>query len=43
MCIRDSLSSEPVAIPAQADVLVASGELAGGALPTDTAVWARLD
>lgn len=38
-----NLSSEPVAIPAQADVLVASGELAGGALPTDTAVWARLD
>jgi alpha-glucosidase len=31
----------PVELPAGADVLIASDELEGGALPQDTAVWLR--
>jgi alpha-glucosidase len=30
---------EPVELPAGADVLIASNELEGGALPHDTTVW----
>ncbi len=30
---------EPVALPAGAEVLIASSELEGGALPHDTTVW----
>ena len=30
---------EPVALPEGTDVLVASNELEGGALPADTTVW----
>jgi alpha-glucosidase len=30
---------EPVELPAGADVLIASNELQGGALPHDTTVW----
>lgn len=37
-----NLSDRPAALPAGARVLVASGELAEGALPTDTAAWLRL-
>ena len=36
-----NLGAEPVALPEQSEVLLASGELAEGALPTDTAVWLR--
>ena len=32
---------DPVALPAGADVLIASNELDGGALPQDTTVWLR--
>jgi alpha-glucosidase len=32
---------EPFALPADATVLIASGELEGGALPQDTTVWLR--
>ena len=35
------LRPEPVELPAGADVLIASGELEGGALPQDTTVWLR--
>jgi alpha-glucosidase len=31
----------PLELPAGADVLIASNELEGGALPQDTAVWLR--
>jgi alpha-glucosidase len=31
----------PLALPADADVLIASNELEGGALPPDTTVWLR--
>jgi alpha-glucosidase len=37
-CVAN-LSSAPVALPAHTAVLVASGPLDGGRLPTDTAVW----
>ncbi|HEY1179797.1 MAG TPA: glycoside hydrolase family 13 protein [Phytomonospora sp.] len=36
-----NLSPEPVALPEGAEVLLASAELDGGALPTDSAVWLR--
>lgn len=36
-----NLGTEPLALPAGAEVLVASGELADGALPGDTTVWLR--
>jgi alpha-glucosidase len=32
---------EPFALPADISVLIASGELEGGALPQDTTVWLR--
>jgi alpha-glucosidase len=32
---------EPVELPSGADVLIASNELEGGALPPDTTVWLR--
>jgi alpha-glucosidase len=32
---------EPVELPSGADVLMASDELEGGALPQDTTVWLR--
>jgi alpha-glucosidase len=32
---------DPVALPEGADVLIASDELEGGALPADTTVWLR--
>ena len=32
---------DPVELPAGADVLIASDELEGGALPQDTTVWLR--
>jgi hypothetical protein len=32
-----------VAIPEQSEILLASGELAEGAVPTDTAVWLRTE
>lgn len=38
-----NLSDAPVALPEQARVLIASDELDGGRVPTDTAVWATLD
>ncbi|MEU9132479.1 glycoside hydrolase family 13 protein [Kitasatospora sp. NPDC048540] len=34
-----NLSAEPVALPADGAVLLASGPLTGGRLPVDTAVW----
>ncbi|WP_188079015.1 glycoside hydrolase family 13 protein [Actinotalea subterranea] len=37
-----NLSPAPVPLPAHDAVLVASGELVDGLLPTDTAVWLRL-
>src|SRR5690606_16501177 len=36
-----NLGGTPVPLPADAQVLVASGELADGALPADTTVWLR--
>ncbi|GAA2616723.1 glycoside hydrolase family 13 protein [Actinomadura fulvescens] len=36
-----NFSSEPMALPAHTTVLIASGPLAGGMLPADTAVWLR--
>ncbi len=36
-----NLGGGPVALPEDHEVLVASGPLAGGALPTDTTVWLR--
>ena len=36
-----SLSAEPVDLPAGAAVLLASGPLADGKLPADTAAWIR--
>ncbi|MGH3159958.1 MAG: DUF3459 domain-containing protein [Streptosporangiaceae bacterium] len=37
-----NLSAEPIALPAGADVLLASGPLGDARLlPTDTAVWLR--
>ena len=36
-----NLSAHPVDLPAHTGILVASGPLAGGRLPTDTAVWLR--
>ena len=41
--VLTNLSAEPVALPSGATVLVASGDLHEGRVPTDTAVWARLD
>ena len=37
-----NLSADPVALPGGARVLVASGPLEGGLVPTDTAVWLDL-
>ncbi|HZQ81557.1 MAG TPA: glycoside hydrolase family 13 protein [Gaiellaceae bacterium] len=34
-----NFGSEPVALPADADVLIASNDLEGGAVPQDTTVW----
>jgi alpha-glucosidase len=39
-CIAN-LSADPVELPEDADVLLASGPLLAGALPPDTAVWLR--
>src|SRR5690606_12182675 len=39
--VMANLGTEPVALPEGHEVLVASGPLAGGALPTDTTVWLR--
>jgi alpha-glucosidase len=39
-CVAN-LSADPVELPAHAEVLLASGPLAGGRLPADTAVWLR--
>jgi alpha-glucosidase len=36
-----NLGAAPVALPADTDVLVASGDLVDGAVPTDTTVWLR--
>ena len=38
-----NLGAEPVAIPEQSEILLASGELAERAVPTDTAVWLRIE
>jgi alpha-glucosidase len=40
-CVAN-LSDGPVELPAQAAVLLASGPVAGGLLPPDTAVWLRM-
>jgi alpha-glucosidase len=40
-CVAN-LSPEPVALPAGAEVLLASAPLVDGALPRDAAVWLRL-
>jgi alpha-glucosidase len=40
-CIAN-LSPGPVALPPDAEVLLASGPLVGGELPPDTAVWLRM-
>ena len=37
-----NLAAEPAVLPAHDGVLLASGPLADGLLPTDTAVWLRL-
>jgi alpha-glucosidase len=37
-----NFGSDPVSLPPGATVLVASGDLSDGAVPADTAVWARL-
>jgi alpha-glucosidase len=37
-----NLGRAPAPLPAHTGVLVASGPLDGGALPSDTAVWLRL-
>jgi alpha-glucosidase len=34
-----NLGPAPVPLPAHRDVLLASGPVAGGSLPPDTAVW----
>jgi alpha-glucosidase len=36
-----NVSAEPVTLPPGREVLLASGPLLDGALPTDTAVWLR--
>ncbi|MEY9835271.1 glycoside hydrolase family 13 protein [Streptacidiphilus sp. EB103A] len=36
-----NLGATPVALPGQSELLLASGPLDGGLLPTDTAVWLR--
>lgn len=36
-----NLGDSPVVLPAEVDVLVASGDLVDGAVPTDTTVWLR--
>jgi alpha-glucosidase len=36
-----NISGAPVALPDHGEVLLASGELAGGLLPPDTAAWLR--
>ena len=38
-----NLSPGPVDLPPGSRVLVASGPLDGGRVPTDTCVWAALD
>ena len=37
-----NLGAQPVTLPQGAVVLVASGDLVDGRVPTDTAVWAKL-
>jgi alpha-glucosidase len=37
-----NLSDSPVALPAHDGVLLTSGPLVDGAVPTDTAAWIRL-
>jgi alpha-glucosidase len=37
-----NLSASPVELPARADVILASGPLTGGLLPSDTSVWLRM-
>jgi alpha-glucosidase len=39
--IVSNLGEEPVELPQDADVIVASGPLEDGAVPTDTTVWVR--
>ncbi len=41
LCCVANLSSAPVALPAHAAVLLASGPLDDGLLPPDTAAWLR--
>jgi alpha-glucosidase len=41
LCCVVNLSAAPVDLPGHAAVLLASGPLAGGQLPPDTAVWLR--
>jgi alpha-glucosidase len=36
-----NLGSEPVALPSGADVVLASVEIDGSLVPSDTTVWAR--
>ena len=36
---RVNLGATPMELPADAEVLLASGDVASGVLPTDTAVW----
>jgi alpha-glucosidase len=36
-----NFGAEPAALPPGAEVLIASNELEGGALPQDTAAWLR--
>jgi alpha-glucosidase len=38
-----NLSAAPVAVPAEADVLLASDDVSGGAVPPDVTVWLRID
>ncbi|MCU1495612.1 MAG: alpha-glucosidase [Acidimicrobiaceae bacterium] len=42
LVVAVNLSAQPVELPAHERVLVASGPLRSGALPTDTAVWLRI-
>jgi alpha-glucosidase len=37
-----NLSADDVALPAHAEVLVASADIAGGSLPRDATAWLRL-
>ena len=37
-----NLGAEPIALPAGAELLLSSGDLVDGQLPTDTAAWLRI-